>query len=172
MTIVEDRAYFDEIRSLLLASTLTTATYRPIPAVTYKDHAAVLVGVTPVVLCGAADDPASWRQAWALVRSSRFAAGVREAGYAGDIFARTVSGMLTTAVWADTMTAIVGKESGSADNGIGPLIAIVLNDPNKTLATYLCVTTETARALDPKAPALDDGFFCELARGRLPTRRH
>lgn len=167
VSIVADRAYRTELLSLLRASTLTPGTYRPVTAVIYNNHAVVLVGGTPVILCGDAGDPASRRQAETLVRSRRFAAGVRVAGHTGEITTGTVSG--ADVPWTDPMTAIVKKEPGDTGRGIGPVVAIVIDDPHKKLATYLCVTTETARALDPSAPALDDGFLGELARNSLPT---
>ncbi len=51
-------------------------------------------------------------------------------------------------------------------------MAIVLNDPEKVLATILCVTTETARIFDANAPELDDGRTLHaLARGEpVPAR--
>ena len=71
------------------------------------------------------------------------------------------------------MSAIVAKPAGVVEHGRGrgPLVAIVLDDPHGAVATALCVTTETARALDPDAPAtLDDGWTLPmLARARHGT---
>jgi hypothetical protein len=51
------------------------------------------------------------------------------------------------------MTAIGAKPASHTDDGNrqGTLVAIVLAEPARSLAVALCVTTETARALDPRA---------------------
>ncbi|WP_448208150.1 hypothetical protein [Azospirillum sp. sgz302134] len=150
-------AYRTELRLLLRASTLTPGRYQPSAVVRTGMHAAVLVGGRPAILCGPHDDTASVAQAQALATSSLAVAALRTAGYFGPVTAGSVPGSAVT--WQDTMTAIVSKPAGHAEDGTGngPVVAIVLDDPAMALAAMLSVTTETARALDPGAPDLDDG---------------
>ncbi|MCW2240652.1 hypothetical protein [Azospirillum canadense] len=169
---IELAAYRTEIRMLLKASPLTPGAYRPSDDVRSGTHAAVLVGGRPVVLCGSYDDPLSLAHARGLASSGFAAAAFYAAGFSGPVDIGSVDGR--SIAWADAMTAIVGKPAGQAEDGsgTGPLIAIVLHDPSKALATALCVTTETARVLDPSAPDLDDGrTLGDLARVATSCRQ-
>lgn len=116
-------------------------------------HAAVLQAGRPVVLCGPADDPRSVAQAVALAATPIAATILGGPLKAGDVDAATIA-------WADVSPfAVVEKPPGHVEDGTrrGRVMAIVLAEPSKPIAVKLCVTTETARALDPNAPDLDDG---------------
>jgi hypothetical protein len=147
------RNFRSRLASLLKNSTLTPGSYVPSPAVRSGTHVAVLAGDQPVLLCGPHDDPASRAQAEAMAASPRAAAIFRSAGCHGPLAVGTVSGGAVE--WRGSMAAVVGKVPGKVEDGTetGPLVAIVLADPAQALglATVLCVTDETARALDPAA---------------------
>jgi len=154
--------YQRELARLLSLSTLTPGEYRPSEDAKRSWHAAVYVGTTPVVLCGPHDDPDSIEQTMALAESGIAATLFRSAGYEDDIWTGIVHG--EDIDWNSVESAIVSKPSGQIEHGdgTGPLIAIVLNDERRALAPLLCVMTETARALDPEAPELDNGQFLPM----------
>lgn len=161
-------AYDAKLGSLLKESTITPGIYWPPVSVRTGTHIAVLVGGVPQVLCGSHDDKASMAQAKALASSRVAERGFRAVGFAGKVSVDTVMG--TDIRWNDAVTVLAGKPAGHIEdgNGVGNLIAILLNDPHKTLATFLSIMTETARAFDPNAPELDDGTF--LFRIARPAR--
>ena len=165
-------AYQAELAHLLALSTLTPGSYVPSVQVRAAHHAAVLVDGAPAILCGPSDEPASIAHAAALCNSAHVVAGLRAAGLNGEITVGEVAG--SQVLWQDSEAAVVAKPSGQVEPGgeQGPLVAIVLNDPEKALATILCVTTETARIFDANAPELDDGRTLHaLARGEpVPAR--
>jgi putative DNA primase/helicase len=151
--------YQVELARLLKVSTLTPGHYTPSANLRTGRHVAVFAGYCPVVLCGPADDEESVNQA-------RFLAGSKLArriftepsGKAGDqLRVGVVDGRDLS--WGQTLSAIVSKPSGQIEigDGEGPLIAILLDDPDGIRASALCIMTETARAFDPAAPELDDG---------------
>lgn len=150
--------YHAELLSLLIASTLTPGSYIPTLPVRQRKHVGVFVGDEPVVLCGPHHDETSVAQANALAASSLAKDSFRAAGHVGQVCTGVISG--SRIKWEASMSAIVAKDAGQFEDGtgVGELVAIVLNDPHIALATSLCVTTETARALDPDAPVLDDGY--------------
>jgi putative DNA primase/helicase len=165
MPEIAPQAYKVGLRSLLRASTLTPGTYVPTDGVKAVAHAAVLAWGRPVLLCGPADDPASRAQAERLAGSPHAGLVFRARG---GLTAGTIRG--GDVGWDPAgMSAIVAKPAGAVEEGggEGPLVAIVLDDPHRAVATALCVATQTARALDPDAPELDDGWTLPaLARGR------
>lgn len=159
-------AYQGELARLLALSTLTPGRYTPSDALKSANHAAVFVGEVPAILCGPSDDPVSVAHADALAASTHVRGLFASAGRAGAIHSGVVAGSHIT--WQGTESAIVSKPSGQVEQGgdEGPLVAVVLDDPNDALTTSLCVTTETARIFDADAPQLDDGRnLPALARG-------
>ena len=149
--------YQRELARLLEVSTLTPGVYDPSENVKNTNHAAVFVGDRPQILCGPADDAKSAEVAKALAESEYIRKIFEAAGVHGEIQNGVMVGR--NIQWQEKESAVISKPSGQIEAGgdIGPLVAIVLNDPAQALATTLCVTTETARIFDPKAPELDDG---------------
>jgi N12 class adenine-specific DNA methylase/antirestriction protein ArdC/phage/plasmid primase-like uncharacterized protein len=149
-------AYQVELARLLKLSTLTPGVYIPTEATKSATHAAVFAGDEAVILCGPADDSASVAQADALAASPKVRELYRVAGRSDQISSGLVAGNHIN--WQATEAAIVSKPSGQFEVGgdNGPLVAIVLHDTTQALATTLCVTTETARILDPESPELDN----------------
>lgn len=151
-------AYQQELGRLLKASTLSPGPYAPSDDVKSGRHAGVLRAGRPVVLCGPADDSASLAQARALA-----AAGFAARLLGGPLEAAAVDATLIR--WGDvTPWAVIEKPAGHVEDGTGSgrVMAIVLAEPAKPIAVSLCITTETARALDPGAPQLDDGITLSL----------
>jgi hypothetical protein len=129
----------------------------------------------PVILCGPSDDPSSVLQAQNLAARPEIKIAFRAVGIEGKICSGSIAGKFIP--WGVAESAVVKKESGQVEygNDDGPLMAIVLNDPNQAVASYLCVNTATARCIDTQAPELDDGKrLPALARScntsRLPSR--
>jgi N12 class adenine-specific DNA methylase/antirestriction protein ArdC/phage/plasmid primase-like uncharacterized protein len=166
-------AYQAELARLLKLSTLTPGNYEPSEAAKTDNHAAVFVGDEAVILCGPSDDPLSVSQADALAASPQVQNFYRAAGYTDQFYSGVVSG--SHIQWGMIESAIVSKPSGLVELGddIGPLIAVVLNDPKQALTTTLCVTTATARILDPDVPELDNGkVLPSLASIQVEEERH
>ena len=141
-----------EIARHLKASTLTPAVYRPSDRVKANNHAAVFVDASPEILCGPGDDIPSLAQAEALANSPRVQAIFRASGKSGVMYSGIVAGGYVR--WHDTESAVVSKHSGQVDVGTddgpleGPLIAIVLNDPDQAITACLCLDTAVAGILD------------------------
>jgi hypothetical protein len=118
------------------------------------------------MLLGDAEDPASIAQAEGLVASATAEVVFDAAGKHGGLAVGFVLG--ADIHWPAEVSAIVAKPSGQVEDGTGsgPVMAIVLDDPNLCIATALCTLQETALALDPDAPqGLDDGWtLSRLAR--------
>ena len=152
-----ENTYKEELARLLKLSTLTPGVHTPTDEFRNTNHAAVLVDDAPIILCGPADDPDSVAMAEALAASSHVQTACQAAGISGPIKTGIIVGR--NLQWGRTESAVVAKTSGEVEPGgdDGPVIAIVLNDPAQALTTSLCVTTETARIFDAKAPELDDG---------------
>lgn len=111
--------------------------------------AAVFVGDTPVILCGGADEP----EARELARS------LSECAFVKDMFAAVRRrGPVRTAVISPRNIEWKGNESVISFKGFAHVGAIVLEDPSLALSTMLCVTTDTARIIDPTSRELDDGW--------------
>jgi len=166
-------SYQAEIARLLKISTLTPGRYTPSDQVKADNHAAVFVDVMPAILCGPSADPTSVAQAEALANSPHVQAVFRAAGQSGAMYSGIVAGSYVQ--WQDTESAVVSKHPGQVETGSddGPLIAVVLNDPDQALTTSLCVTTAAARIFDPNAPELDDGHnLPALARGDTQINQH
>ena len=146
-----------ELSRLLQLSTLTPGSYEPTSAVKSDALAAVFVGDNAAILCGPADDPASIAQADVLATSKFVEAMVFAAQHSRALHSGVVAGAFIA--WQASETAIVAKPSGHCEPGslVGRLMAIVLNDPTRRIATALCINTESARILDPAAPVLNDG---------------
>ncbi|MDD5493735.1 MAG: zincin-like metallopeptidase domain-containing protein [Dehalococcoidia bacterium] len=158
-------AYQVELARLLKLSTLTPGNYVPSEAAKTDNHAAVFVGDEAVILCGPSDDPLLVSQADTLAASPQVQFFYRVAGYTGQINSGVISG--SHVKWQASESAIVSKLSGQVEAGddTGPLVAIVLNDQGQALTTSLCVTTATARVLDPDVPELDNGKLLSALAG-------
>jgi len=154
--------YQRELSRLLTLSTLGPGTCEPSDSDRRSWHAAVYVGDVPVVLCGPHDDPASVEQAQALANSRVAARLFEKSGHEGEVWAGIVHG--EDIEWKEREAAIYSKVSGHQEDGhgVGTLMAFVLDDERRTLASVMCIMTETARAIDPECPALDDGSFLPL----------
>lgn len=150
-------AYRAELGRLLALSSLTPGRYAPSDEAKTSDHAAVLVGDSPIILCGPADDPASAARAAALAASPKLQRALAAAGRTGILSSGAVAGARID--WHDTEAALVSKPAGRIEEGgeVGPLVAVVLDDPRDALSSLLCASTETARVFDPDAPDLGDG---------------
>jgi hypothetical protein len=162
--------YETELARLLKLSTLTPGNYIPSEDVKNGNHVAVFVGNRPVILSGPSNDPLSVTQAESLAASPQARFALMAAGHEGEIRIGVAFGKDID--WQANESAVVSKPSGQVEHGNddGPLVAIVLNDKDRELATKLSVTTETARILDAAAPELDDGHkLAVLARGEGRT---
>lgn len=152
--------YQVRLQELLQASTLTPARYTPSEAVMTGTHMGVFVGSTPVLLTGPSDDEESIQQAIAFTKSKAFRHLCHGLQLDGDISAKSVRG--ADIAWPAECDCVSASESGKVESGGdgGPLM--VLCPSNQAgLSTLLCVNTELARIIDPKAPELDSGM--ELA---------
>lgn len=150
-------AYQTELAYLLRVSTLTPGRYTPTDEFKDSNHAAVFVDDRPAILCGPSDDPDSVTMADALAKSG-FVKKVYEAsGNLGEIHSGVI--VARNIPFNENESAIVSKSSGQVELGgdMGPLVAVILDDPANAISTSLCVTTETARIFDPNAPELDNG---------------
>lgn len=147
---------------LLKRSTLTPGKYVPSPAVRFNPSTAVICDGKPVVLCGWVELEESGRQARDLSETAYLKAILKTRGIVGPITHGIVKG--SDIDWPDVASAVVTKSPGRVEYGAdeGEVVAIVLNDPHAAIALALCINTETARALDPKAPELDDGIKLSL----------
>ncbi len=155
--------YQKELAHLLKLSTLTPGIYVPTEDMKNTNHAAVFVNDLPQILCGPAGDPESIAMAKALAKSSHVVDVFKDECLHGGIQTGVMVGRNID--WKEVESAIVAKKSGQVEVGedSGPVVAIVLNDPAQALTTSLCVTTETARILDPDAPEFD-GKLASLAK--------
>jgi hypothetical protein len=150
--------YRSHLMHLLKMSTLTPGKYVPSQAVRDNPSTAVFCDGKPVILCGWVDLPESGRQARDLAESGFLKVALEARGLVGPITHGIVKG--SDIEWPEVASAIIAKPSGQVeyeDGGEGEVVAIVLDDPHGALTVALCVNTETARALDPNAPELDDG---------------
>jgi len=160
-------AYRQALCQLLKPSTLSPGPYTPSEDGKIGRHASVLRAGRPVVLCGPAGDASSLAQAQALAASPFAACVLSGPLQAGDTDAARIP-------WPDvTPWAIIAKPNGFAEDGTRSdrVIAVVLAAPAKAIAAALCITTETARAVDPNTPQLDDGVTLSLL-ARLASRPH
>ena len=152
----EETAYQKELDRLMELSTLTPRVYVPTESGKNSNHAAVFINDFPAILCGPANDPQSIALAKALAESDHVGNAFKAAGRPGDIHSGIMVGR--NIQWNENESSIVVRPSSQVERREnGPLVAIVLNDPEQVLTTSLCITTETARIFDPKAPELDDG---------------
>jgi len=154
--------YQRELSRLLALSTLAPGTCEPSASDRQSWHAAVYVGDVPLVLCGPHDDHASVEQAQALADSPLASRLFSRFGLEGEVWAGIVHG--EDIAWRDREAAIFSKVSGQREEGggVGTLMAFVLNDERRALASVMCVMTGTAQAIDPECPTLDDGSFLPL----------
>jgi len=143
--------YNQQLDQRLMQSTLTPGSYEPTDAAKTTTHAAVFAGDKAMILCGPADDPASVAIAAALADTPDLKRLMDIAGHPGPIRSGFIAG--ADIDWQASESALASKPAGKIEMGdeTGPLMAIVLNDPNRAIATVLCTTASMARQIDPDA---------------------
>lgn len=136
----------------LQLSTLTPGSYKPSERMKNRQHAAVFLGQTPVILCGPSDDLDSMELASKLSKSGRLQALLSLYGLSGYISNGVCNGR--DIAWKNSCSAIVAKKSGVIEDGSesGPLVSIILTDTNNALATACCTDREISRVFDPSCP--------------------
>jgi len=144
------------LQAHLQTSTLTPGIFPVSETFKTMAMAAVLVDGKPIVLTGSGDDAASLSQAQAFSQSKAFKAAMTGLSLTGPLSAAVVQGKDID--WPEQCEAVVGSASGvvETDAGNGDLKMISLHG-YRGLTTLLCVNTELARIIDPKAPMMDDG---------------
>lgn len=144
------------LQAHLQASSLTPGIFPVTEVFKAMNMAAVLVDGKPILLTGSGDDAASIAQANALSQSKAFKAAMVGLTLTGPVSAGVVAGRDID--WPKQCEAVVGSTPGLAevDGGNGDLKIISLHS-YRGLTTLLCVNTELARIIDPKAPVMDDG---------------
>lgn len=149
-------SYQDQLKQLLITSTITWGLYKPTSFVRSTDHIAVLLDGKPVYLAGEADCVVSRQQAFKIAMNDMFKIGLSNIGLTGELSYGVVSG--ASIEWKDSHHAIVKSKQGFLEDGqgVGELIGIDLTD-NKSLMVLLCVNDSLAKILDPQCPELDNG---------------
>jgi len=144
------------LQAHLQASTLTPGIFPVADAFKAMSMAAVLVGGKPILLTGSGDDETSLSQAQAFSQSKAFKAAMTGLTLTGPLSAAVVQGKDID--WPQECEAVVASTPGvvETDGGHGDLKMISLHG-YRGLTTLLCVNTELARIIDPKAPLMDDG---------------
>lgn len=148
--------YQSLLKDYLQASTLTPGLYKPSDAV----KAAQLVGVfaddRPLLLTGAAGDVGSETQAQAFCASREFSAALQALNVTGELQVKSIGG--ADLYWPETCEAVVASNAGEIEDGVGQGDLMMINlSQYKELTVLLCVISDLATIIDPKAPKLDDG---------------
>lgn len=148
--------YQSLLKDYLQASTLTPGLYKPSNAV----KAAQLVGVfaddRPLLLTGAAGDVGSETQAQAFCTSREFSAALQALNVTGELQVKSIGG--ADLDWPETCEAVVASNAGEIEDGVGQGDLMMINlSQYKELTVLLCVISDLATIIDPKAPKLDDG---------------
>lgn len=168
-------AYQEQLKQLLIKSTLCTGTYTPTEEVKRGTHAAVLLDGKPVYLSGPADDEESVQHSVKLSKSEMFAIGLKNIGLSGKLTFGTVEG--ASLEWEQSYSAIVRSECGLFEDGHGrgALVGINLTQNDK-LGLLMCINTSISKILDPDCPELDDGHhLAHLAKTqniKAPLLKH
>lgn len=148
--------YQSLVETYLKASSLTPGIYVPSDAVKSTDLAAVFVGTKAVLLTGASSDAASVAQAESFCQMSAFATAMQALKLEGPIVFKKING--SELEWSGLCEAVVASTPGEAEDGAGQGNLMMINlTPYKELTVLLCINTELARIIDPKAPMMDDG---------------
>ena len=148
--------YQSLVELYLKASSLTPGIYTPSAAVKSADLVAVFVGTKAVLLTGASSDVGSVLQAESFCQLNAFAAAMQAVKFNGSIEYKKLNG--SELEWPDVCEAVVASTPGEAEDGAGEGDLIMINlTAYKELSVLLCITTELARIIDPKAPMMDDG---------------
>tara|TARA_B100000809_G_scaffold253918_1_gene290511 strand:+ start:675 stop:1184 length:510 start_codon:yes stop_codon:yes gene_type:complete len=153
---------FDKYQSLveayLKASSLTPGIYTPSAAVKSADLVAVFVGTQAVLLTGASSDAGSVLQAESFCQLNAFVAAMQVLKLDGPIEYKKING--SDLEWPDVCEAVVASTSGAVEDSAGEGDLMMINlTAYKELTVLLCINTELARIIDPKAPMMDDGIL-------------
>lgn len=148
------------LKEYLKASTLTPGLYKPSDAVKSANLVGVFAGDQTLLLTGASGDTGSETQAQVFCESQEFSAALQALNVSGEIHVKRVAGC--DIEWPDVCEAVVASKAGETEDGAGEGDLMMINmSQYKELTVLLCVISELASIIDPKAPKLDDGTLIE-----------
>lgn len=152
--------YQELLKNYLKTSTLTPGLYKPSDAVKSAQLVGVFAGDRPILLTGASGDEGSEAQAQAFCQSREFATALQALNITGVV--QVKSSADCEIKWPDVCEAVVASKAGETEDGAGEGDLMMINmSQYKELTVLLCVISELASIIDPKAPKLDDGTLIE-----------
>lgn len=152
--------YQSLLKNYLKASTLTPGLYKPSDAVKSAHLVGIFSGDSPILLTGASGDTGSEDQAQAFCESREFSVALQALNITGDIKVKHTGDC--DVEWPEVCEAVVASKAGETEDGAGEGDLMMINlSQYKELTVLLCVISELASIIDPKAPKLDDGTLIE-----------
>lgn len=150
------KKYQEQLKKLLIKSTLTNGYYSPSQRVKIGGHTGIFSGNKLVFLCGSSTCQHSIYEAVKLTKNETFKQGLSEIGFDGKLTYGFVSGLDID--WKSTYSAIVRSHTGTFESGnaTGELVAINMTNIEK-LTILMCINDSIAKIFDPYCPELDNG---------------